>query len=419
MFTLNGEFGKAIFEGNTGPNGEKNSPTNYLSLNTKAAVNFFRRISVLKTNIVLNSLGLYSFGKMGRNGEVRFASMNAPKHVLSPRTGKGCSFTAKGRIDMGVTEFYVDPVQYQGKQCPDSLYETNFERIFGTGHGIKDLMGTPEGKKLFGEIVYLTYIGLGNSFYEMATYAGHDLIFEADSNDWYTVDDKQWEDYLDQQDTKRMVGHMTIIDKLASEQGLEHFNVEIAANEISDDGKDFIGEAKDLFDRCLEAQPAEMKLANKYRSTVVGKSIFLVSPSIFKKYRRELQEDNMNGIPEDLYYTLHGNFAKIANMNTSTYAEGVLKYDGHVVVEMTEWEAFDTMTGTNTHRCLLASPGVLGLGYDVVPIKQFDGLGLRFVQKLDAPDNGMIYMDTYFDLGSGIVNHDFIVNASRTFVPED
>lgn len=418
MFTLKGDWGSAIFEGNTGENGQKTSNTNYLTLDTKASLNFFRRISVLKTNIALNSLGLYSFGRMGRNGEVRFANLRAPKHLLKPRQS-GCAWNPKGSIDMQSRSFDVEAIEYQGEQCPDTFYETCFERIYGTGREVKDLMATPEGLAIVNEITALVYEGLGNSFYDLVTYAQHPLIDDADANDWFTVDDKEWSDFKEQQATRKVAGHLTIIDKLAEDQGYRNLNVEIARSEISLDGKTFIGDAPNLFSRVLEAQSPEMKIAAKRSGLdgILGKSIILASPSIFAAYEKELVDEYANGIPERLFYTMNANFARALNMAQATFQEGILKYKGHVVVCMDEWGAFDTMTGTVTHRVIAATPGVLGIGWDVADIAQFRGMGMRMVQKLDAPDNGKIYMDTNFDVGMGLINENFIVNASRTFTP--
>lgn len=412
MFTLDGDFGKIIFEGNTGDNGQKSS--NYLTLDTKSSLNFFNKISVLKTNIALNALGLFSRGTMGRNGEVRFASLSTPRHLFRPRRS-GCTWKSKGRIDMQSSVFDTEAIEYQGEQCSDEFYEQCFEKIFGTGHMVKDLMGTKEGKALVGKIIQKLYQGLGNSYYDLVMYAQHPIITDSDDNDWYSVNDEEWGDFMEQQMTRKTGGLMTIIDTLKDVTGLENMNVEIDDSEISLDGKEYIGDAMDLFDRVIDAQPYEMKRMS--RSASGAKATLLCSPSVFRKFESELIDEFGKGLNETFFYKMNANFQKALNLSTPTIEEGVLKYKGYVVVSMDEWEDFDNITGTITHRVTAVTPGNFGVAHDVPDIKQFKGMGMRLTQHLDDPWLGKMFMSTNFDIGMGIPNEAMIVNASSTFRP--
>ena len=61
------------------------------------------------------------------------------------------------------------------------------------------------------KILKQVYIGLGNSFFELAWWGQHPLIDSAETNGWYAVSRRR-EDYLDQQ--QACAGWMTMIDDL-------------------------------------------------------------------------------------------------------------------------------------------------------------------------------------------------------------
>lgn len=413
-FTLTGDFGKSVFS--TSANDQGQVGTRYMSLDTEASLNFFRKVSILKTNLVANSFGLFSFMKAGRNNRVRFANLTTPRHLFSKRKS-GCVWNPKGKVKMNVDDITLCPIEYNGEQCPDVFYGDCLEKIFGTGNQIRDFFATPEGRIIFGELLTTIYMGLGNSFYDLAWYGQHPLIEAADANDWYNVDDDQWSDYLDQQEA--CGGIMTIIDWFKKD-GLENFNVEIHSEDISNDGSRYIGTATDLFDRVLRAQSAEMKMASKRgsRSGQSMKSIILVDRKIFAKYEEELQAQ-WNQIPKMFEYYYNGKFCQEVGCDGAIPVEGVLRYKGHLVVCMDEWEDFDSMTGTNTFRCIATTPGNFGIAYDVEQLNQFGGFGMRVTQHLDAPWQGKVFMDTTFKIGMGLIDEKFIVNASRTLVPKN
>jgi len=412
-FTLNGDFGKAIFSSTANDNGQVVS--RYLSLNTDSSLNFFKKISILKTNIVSNSFGLFSFMNAGRNPKVRFAHLSTPKHLFSKRKS-GCVWSPKGRVKMNTDEITLCPIEYMGEQCPDVFYGDCLEKIFGTGNEVRDMLATQEGRTIFGELVNRIYEGLGNSFYDLVWYGQHPLIEESDQNDWYNADDDEWEDYMDQQEA--CGGLMTIIDWF-KQDGLENFNVQIYREDISEDGSLYIGVATDLFDRVLKAQSNEMKLASKRGMTSSGrmlKSVLLVDPRIFEKYEQEMVA-SWDQIPEMFQYYYNGKFCQAVGCDGAIPVEGVLRYKGHLVVCMDEWMDFNEITGTNTFRALAVCPGNFGIAYDVAQLQQFSGFGMRIVQHLDSPWRGKVFMDTTFKVGTGIIDEKYIVNASRTLVP--
>jgi hypothetical protein len=413
-FSIAGDFGQAIFSTAATDGGTVTG--RYMSLNTEAALNFFRNISIVKTNILMNSFGLFTFQQAGRDGQVRFANFNAPKHLLTKRRN-GCSWISKGKINMGTKSFDLCPIEYNGEECPDTFYGTCLEKLLGPGNQKRDLLSTPESQALFQEIVSLVYQGLGNSFYDLAYYGQHPLITEADTNDWYTVDDEEWADFTDQQEA--CGGIMTLVDAWKT-SGHEQYNVPIYDAEVSADRTAFIGTATDLFDRVLNQQNTAMKLLSRRENVSLNgrmnRPVILCDSKIFSKYEDELAIQ-FTHIDAQFEYFLNAKYCEAVGCDNSMPMQGVLRYKGHLVVRMDEWEEFDEMLGISTFRCMVVTPGVFALGYDVPSIDQFGGLGLNVTQKLDAPYKGKVFMDTTFKMRATVINEDYIVNASRVFTP--
>lgn len=408
---LEGDFGNVIFSGSYNNAGVATS--NYVSVQTEANLNFFKKIAILRNRVALNSLGLYSFGTLGRNNKVNFASLSTPKHLLRLRTN-GCTWNPVGKVVSRRSSFSLTPVEYNGELCPDVFYGDVLERIFGTGREVRDLMATTEGKALFMQLVNLTYAGLGNSFYELLDFGQHPLIEDSDTNGWYQGEDNVWGDFKAQQ--AAMGGHLTIIDGLKDE-GYEHLNVAITNDYFNSDFTKFTGLATALFDEVLRAQPNEMEIASNQPNMngMMPKPILLVSKDIYNSYE-DYFTNKFDGLDAGMQYFLDRKLEDLG-LNTGVPVTGVLKYKGHWVVRMDAWDTYDKITNTKTYRCIAATPGVFGVGHDVDELNQYAGMGLQLTQKLEAPYQGKVYMDTTFKVGAGILHEDFLVNASRTFTP--
>lgn len=397
MYKLEGDFGSIVFE--------QKGNSRYVTIPTGTALTFFKKLAVVAPDIAMNQLGLYSFATLGRNGKAKFAALGTPKHILQKRNN-GCVWNPKGKMPMTLTEVELCPIEYMGEQCPDAFWDSCFEQIFGTGNDVRDFFATPEGQNLVKLMLQQIYTGLGNSYYDLAWFGQHPLIDDSDANGWYGVDPQEWADYKNQQ--VACGGFMTLIDYYKEVEGRDNFNIPIYRNEV--DGEDFVGDAFDLLDRAIRkatgtfGQILRAKTLNGIAPTIQ------VSAGIFRKLEDQLLA-KFAVIPAMYQYWMTG------TDGTSMLMPGVLKHKGFNVVLNDAWGAFDALTGCITHRVVVSAPGVFGMANDVPDVKQFEGMGLRVTQHLDAPYMGKIYMDTTFKMTATLLDIDLLNNASLVLRP--
>jgi hypothetical protein len=400
MVTLNGEFGTILIDGDRS--------NRYIDLPTDVALKFFSGISLQKSRIVDNMLGLYSFVRVRPGQKARFAALRGPKHILQARKN-GCVFNPKGKMTMFQTDIPISPVEYDGAQCPDVFWDGCLEAIFGPGNQVKDLTSTPEARAILADVLAKLYTSLGNSTYDVLHYGGHPIIADSRANGWFNVSNEEFADFEDQQGLG-VAGLYTTVDALKSQTGLEHFNVEIFTADV--DGEKYVGDPIDLFERCINAAPIEMEQLATRNATNNIPLIIKVTKGIFNAYKKYLITE-FNAIPES--YLLQTTSVD----GRTTRVPNVLMYDGHYVVADHDQKLFDTVVGVTTHRCMVLTPGIFGIAHDVESLAgQYDGMGMQIVQKLDPEYKGKFFMTTTFQLGTGIIDPGFMTNASLILTPE-
>lgn len=397
MYKLQGEFGEILFD--------SSNQSRYITIPTGTAIKLFNKVALVAPDLVANELGLFTVGSIGRNKEVVFTSINAPKHILGKRRD-GCTWSPKGKITNDIEKTTLCPVEYQGENCPDAFWDSCFETVFGTGNDVKDMFATAEGRALQQEIIRKIYLGLGNSFYELAMWGNHPLIDEADSNGWYTAPEDEWADYTDQQEA--CTGIMTLVDELKA-TGLPNYNVPIHLSDV--DGDRYVGDAFALLDRVINTSSSLMSQALR-QGVLNGRApILQVTKGIFDRLTEQLMI-KFSQIPDMYFYFMMG------TNQDRTMLPGILRYKGYIIYCNDAWAMFDELTGTITHRVMLSTPGIFGIVADVPDLKQFSGMGLRITQHLDAPYNGKIFMDTTFKMATAILSKSLVNNASLTLTPQ-
>jgi len=377
----------------------------YVEIKTAAALRLFRKISVLQPNFVANELGLYSLMSISNDLKARFAGFGSLKHPFSSRKN-GCTWNPKGKLILGVSEIYTCPIEYDGEECPDSFYGDCLERIFGGGNDVRDFLSTPEGSAVLQELLHAVYVGLGNGLSEIIHFANHPAIETANTNGSYLVSETEWDDFYDQQTSITCAGFATIMDGLKTE-GLTNYSYVIPGASFT--GDNFTGDIDALLTTLVSKAKPELKSMINNGINVGGGvkrfPVILMSGSLFRAYKEYLKTQ---------YAGIQGawNYQLTKEDGTGKLMPGVLHYEGCPVIQWDESENFDTIVGGTRHRLAIVAPGNFGIATDVANLDQFGGLGLRLLQRLDAPYKGKVYMNTTLRIGSGLGDTNLAVYAS-------
>lgn len=387
--------------------------TRYFSINTESAVQMFENISVLQRDVQDNSLGLYSHVPVGRDLKARFGSLTTPAHIFSSAK-KGCTWNPKGSIRLEINEYNTTPIEYNGEQCPDVFFETCLQRIFGTGNDVRDFLATPEGQRLLEQLINRVYIGLGNSYSEFVHYAQHPTITALNASGKYAATPDAWAAYYDQQTSpdSTVAGLVTLLDQLR-DQGISGHDIDIPQSDFNAQGE-YTGDIVALLNKLMLAAKYDFRQWIQYglRSNGAGRlfPIIKLTDALYTAYEEYLLT-TFSSLPQMYQYFL------TLEDGTQQLMPGVLKFKNMPVTRWDEVGWFDNITGCTSHRAAIFAPGVLGISHDVDDLRQFSGMGLRMVQRLDAPWQGKVFMDTILRTGTGIANVEFVTQAARLIVP--
>lgn len=376
----------------------------YIRVRTGPWLYIFNQAAIIEGDITNDTLGLYSRLIVDGEGKAKFAKISTPKHGFRPRQN-GCVWDPNGKIRMGLTEFDTCPIEYQSEQCPDAFWNSCYEALFTPGRGVRDLS---EGQiaDVMALVMQQQAIGMGNDFFRLWNFANHPDITTADTNGTYLVPDDEWDSFYAQQvgsgnRTVNCSGMVTILDQLANE-GEPGYTVEIPAGDVDANGE-YTGDVIALFNSMVAAAKPELRIMAR-RGLGAGANrrypIMLVTDNIYRAYRDYLVT-TFPQIPTILQYFLQGTSAGVSNV------PGVLNWDGIAVVSWDAITAFDEIVGTTSTKIALVAPGNFGVASDVRNLRQYDGMGLVAVQKLDPPDNGKIYMDTTLRWGAALADPDW------------
>lgn len=379
--------------------------SNYIRVRTGAWLHIFNQAAIIEGDITNETLGLYSRLIVDGEGKAKFGSIKTPHHLFRPRQN-GCVWSPNGKLRIGLTEFDTCPIEYQGEQCPDAFWNSCYEALFTEGRGVRDLESGQIAEIVAAALRQLA-IGLGNSFFELYNFASHPAITTADTNGTFLVDDERWEDYFAQMvgDSSRPMscsGIVTILDELA-DAGETYYNITIPATDFT--AGEYTGDVVALFNQMVDAaSPMLRTMARRGVGSGANRRypIMLVTENLYRAYQDYLLT-TFPQIPNILNYFITGSDGLISTV------PGVLNWNGIAVVSWDAVTAFDEIVGTNSTKICLVAPGTFGVASDVRNLNQYQGMGLRMVQKLDPPDNGKIYMDTTLRWGAALADREFAV----------
>lgn len=393
----------------------------YFTLNTSSALQFFNKFAIEEQDISANQLGLYSRIVLDREDRARFASLTSPAHVYTARKN-GCTWTPKGKMALNLNEFGVCAIQAESEICPDALWGSCLERIFGAGEGILDLLGTPEGRKLMDQILFSYYRAQGNSINELAWYAEHPDIDLVNTSGFYKVSPEEWAAYYDQELSGTCGGWLTQMDALKT-AGRSNYNITLPNSDFAGSNPvsgAYTGDIIALLDRLIAGTKPDFRSAIKYgvrgtsaTGTSVNGRVFPIiklTSSLYAAYQKYIRVT---------YPALQAayNYQMMLDDGLGINVLGALAYGNMAITEWEEVGRFDTYTGATSHRAAIFMPGVLGFATDVRDVMQFQGVGLRIVQRMDAPFKGKIFTSSYLKWGAGIGDVDYVTSASNVTLP--
>lgn len=390
---------------------DSNGSSNFIRVKTGAWLNIFQRQGVELSSVTKNELGLFSILKVDGYGKAKFQSIKPAYHLFRPRQN-GCVWSPNGKIRTGLVDINTSPIEYQGEQCPDAYWGDCMESLFTEGNGVRDLKGSPELQKLLGVTLSTLATGLGNSFHELAAFGLHPLITDADTNGTFAVDEDRWEDFYGQMvgsadRPNETSGIVTLLDALA-DAGESGYDIDIPDADI-DANDNYRGDIIALFEAIISHAKFELRTAARNGVTIGSAKrypIMLCTDAEFRAYEQYLLSNSSGND-----YML--NFQLMGTDGTMRMLPGVLNYKGIPIVRWDESAYFDEIVGTKCHRVCLVMPGTFGIATDVMnlPGAWNPGTGLRITQRLEAPYNGKIYMDTTFRWGTALADKDFCVYA--------
>lgn len=362
---------------------------------------YFRNIVIGNSPLAANSLGLFTI-KGGINTDTfKLAGLNTARHLFSSRKDN-CQFVPKGKVGSTSSNFTLNPFVYDGVQCPDEMFGSSWEQLFGTSDPLK-MFSSKNGMMLIQEILSVILSTLHNDFWNMVSFGANPIIDTADTNKTYVnyVSAGEWTDFKDQMD--EVGGFVTAADYLKT-AGRDNFSVPIQSGDVS--GASYTGAVSTgLFPLVREAQLPKMKIAAKNGYTL-GKQVWLVTRGIFEKYKAELIAANPELEVTFMMKTMGIEGAGFGKLGQ----DDILMWDGKIIVCFDQPSVIDEITGYNTHMVLATLPGNIPILYGNGDI---NGFGLMAEQTGHIKDKGKVFMTANGKVGTGFINPEFVSYAVR------
>jgi len=118
-----------------------------LTIPSKDMVSLVRNYIIGRSPLASNELNLFTIKGGITSDKYAIAMLNRAKHLWSSRKD-GCQFSPKGRIGSERAEFELQPIEYDGVQCPDEFFGSEWETMFGTGDPF-EMLKTQQSQTIF------------------------------------------------------------------------------------------------------------------------------------------------------------------------------------------------------------------------------------------------------------------------------
>lgn len=389
---------------------EASASGNTFAMNLEDAVRVYDQYTVKQTDRIARALGVYSDVRLDRGSlKMRFASWSTPRNLFRARKN-GCSWNPVSGPILSVDEYNTCPIEYNGEQCPDAFWNDCWERIFGQGNDINNLLATAEGQALVASMLRQIYTGLGNSFFDLANFAAHPRLTVVNNNGLWQGDAGSWADYYAQQTGVDCGGIVTLLDALRA-SGMLNLSVNIPLSDVNTTTKQYTGDIMDLVAAVKAASTPEMKAAMV--NGVNGRlPVWLATAPVYEAYLnyiRSLAPGN------ELAYKF---MVQVSDGETMMNREALM-LDGMYFIQWDAFGPYDAITGDQSYRLALVVPGVFGVLSDLQDVQgaTFGGAGLIVQQSPLLKDKGLLWMAMNMRFGAGLADTNLITMASGTYRP--
>ncbi len=366
-----------------------------VAFNTQEAIQVLMEPAVTYPNLLANKLKLYNFA-FGRD-KVTMSHMQAPSNIIQAKAGCD-NWKPKGRINLRPNQIATIDHEIMMEYCFEDFNDGCLRNLLPAKDEIKRLSSPLSEFQM--AINLLVREGLINDFFKLAWFSNQDFADEVASDrydpsaellDMMTSNNGWWAE-IQAYVNGGQIRFLDTNDGTISGNATNKNNV-----------TDYLRELKNRSTVLLKGW--------KRDGLITERPMFLVQSAIFDALLQHYEDLD---IAESMMLQMNGEDVP-----------GVLKFNGHLVKDMSEWEAFDIEAGaenpdtgySKNQRALFIAPQVLS---GLINAKNLAGQPYSFMvqQSPDMRDKGKTSIYGQYGYGFGLAHNDLVsagYNSSFTF----
>lgn len=304
-----------------------------LDLDTRSTLRLLIEPALTLDNPLQRTLGVYHF--MFGKDKARMLHLKKPRHNLQPK--KNCNhWNPTVSFKMRADELMVDDFELNGEQCPDEFDEGCLRNLRGPVNEFERNAGNqPEINELEAAMVRLLRESLSDDFFRVAWFgnARFEELVDADYYDLdkvdYSPDEK--ENFIEMM--QHTDGWWAEIERRVRETG--EFDKVRYVNSNDGTASGNATRPENIRDFLLQMKNSSHVLLRNWRRgrAESERPVFMVQPGLFAAYKAWLIN---NGTFQDFQFRLQ---------TQGEAVHGVLMFDGNLVIEMPDWDAWDAEVG--------------------------------------------------------------------------
>lgn len=386
------------------------------------SINYFIQEQLQDTmGFYQSTFGLYSYMRLNKEMKYVIHSLKGQPLIWQPH--RSCGWDETGSIRIGRKEFTPTKSKINESYCYDELFDSSFKHFLTWNPNQPVQMD----ENAIGQVNRLIQVLSENAVLGARTSLTvgslHDMTApEFAYNAETPVDIRS----LFARTSGTVNGWVSLVDQLAKSDPTlyGHLNLEdlIATTDISENGKDFVGDATALYDALRDSAPADLQhLMDEggIAATSDGsyEPLFLVSPSIYRAIAREFrfQTISFNDINPRL---TRREFSRQGIGGSKPIY--VYYIDDMPVIPISDINILDRyLTGT-THFAAITSSRNISLGASFADLPNLDSpnIGMIIQRETDVRELGKYYFAAHALFATTIADTDFFVGTQRYAVPQ-